>query len=180
GAACTYGATVAYGGDWRKDGLTKQLIDAPLPNRLRQKKVDEPRLEVYAMEPPGMPDPRVTVVMVSPPSAPNVSHEIRQAAHLFRMRWQSGARCRARILLSGRTEGSSGRMPGIIEEAMIAIALHQPIYVLGGFGGAAASLGELLGLSSTVRPPLPLKLAVSPRLDVVAHLFLPAGFVHLP
>jgi len=62
---------------------------------------------------------------------------------------------------------------------MIALTLRQPIYVLGGFGGAAALLGELLGLSTSANPPA-LKSAAELRLDAVAHLFRPAGLEKLP
>jgi hypothetical protein len=51
--------------------------------------------------------------------------------------------------MSRKIDSYSGRMPGILEEAMIALALRQPIYVLGGFGGAAQLAGELLGLATT-------------------------------
>ena len=132
----TLGATIAYSGNWDPDGLTQALIDVSLPYRLRHGRADEPRLEVHAMTAPPTSDPRVTAVMVPVPSAPGATKSARHAAHLFRMRWQSGARCRARILLSGKTDGYSGRMPGIVEEAMIAIALRQPIYVLGGISAA--------------------------------------------
>jgi hypothetical protein len=47
-------------------------------------------------------------------------------------------------------------MPGIVEEVMIALALRQPIYVLGGFGGVATLVGELLGLATTTSPPISL------------------------
>ena len=112
--------------------------------------------------------------------APSATDSVRAAAHLFRMRWQSGVRCRARVLLSGKTEDYQGRMPGIIEEAVVAIALRQPIYVLGGFGGAAALLGELLGLASWIHSPVPLQPATALGLDTVAHLFRPTGFDELP
>jgi hypothetical protein len=173
------GATIAYGGNWDPDGLTQALIDVPLPYRLRRGIDDESRIEVHASTPPPNADPRMTPVLVPPP-LPGAADSVGEAALLFRRRWQSGLRCRARILLSGSTEGYSGRMPGIIEEAMIAIALRQPIYVLGGFGGAAAMLGELLGLSTSMRAAGTLKAPPRLRLDAVSHLFRPAGFESLP
>src|SRR5262249_4108090 len=57
------GATVAYGGNWSPDGLTRILIDLSLPFRLRRDGVDEPRLEVHSTTEPPTFDPRVTVVI---------------------------------------------------------------------------------------------------------------------
>jgi hypothetical protein len=186
------GGTLAYGGNWDPDGLTQAIIDLSLPQRLRRRSADEPRVEVFATTKPSRPDPRATVVMVRAPSA---TDPVQAAAHFFRMRWQSGVRCRARVLLSGKTEDYQGRMPGIIEEAVVAIALRQPIYVLGGFGGAAALLGELLGLANWVHSPVPLQPATAlglgavahllqpataPGFSAVAHLFRPTGFEELP
>ena len=173
------GATVAYGGNWSPGGLTQILIDLSLPSRLRRDGVDEPRLEIHATTAPPTSDPRVTVVMVPAPSVPGATKSVLKAAHLFRMRWQSAVRCRARIVLSGKTDAYSGRMPGIVEEAMIALALRQPIYVLGGFGGAAQLVGELLGLATTTSPPISLA-PTSLDLNAVAHLFRRSGFEELP
>ena len=39
-------------------------------------------------------------------------------------------------------------MPGMLEEAILALAYQQPLYIIGHFGGAAKQLGILLGLSN--------------------------------
>jgi hypothetical protein len=70
-------------------------------------------------------------------------------------------------------------MPGIVEEVMIALALRQPIYVLGGFGGAATLVGELLGLATTTSPPISFT-PTSLDLKTIAYLFRPSGFEELP
>jgi hypothetical protein len=36
-------------------------------------------------------------------------------------------------------------MPGVIEEAILSVAAGQPLYVAGGFGGAAAAIARKLG-----------------------------------
>ncbi len=43
----------------------------------------------------------------------------------------------ARIILGGKMEGYAGRYPGIVEEAFEAVKLELPLYIVGGFGGAA-------------------------------------------
>lgn len=54
--------------------------------------------------------------------------------------------CDARVLLGGRRTGFRGRMPGVLEETLIALEAQQPLYVLGGFGGCAGDVGIWLGL----------------------------------
>jgi hypothetical protein len=43
----------------------------------------------------------------------------------------------ARIVLGGKLRGFSGLLPGIVEETLLALRAGQPLYVAGGFGGAA-------------------------------------------
>jgi len=50
----------------------------------------------------------------------------------------------ARIVLGGKTQGYSGFMPGVFEEALLALEHGIPLYVLGGFGGAAEALAQAL------------------------------------
>lgn len=52
----------------------------------------------------------------------------------------------ARVSLGGRVEGFQGRMPGIAEEALEALRVHQPLFLLGGFGGCAHDITEEIGL----------------------------------
>jgi hypothetical protein len=51
----------------------------------------------------------------------------------------------ARVLIGGRREGS-GRLPGLIEEAILALEAGHPIYLAGGFGGAAFDIARALGV----------------------------------
>lgn len=65
---------------------------------------------------------------------------------LFRMRYALASQCVARVVIGGKVHGFFGRFPSVAESLMIAIAMGQPVYVAGGFGGAAAWVGQLLGL----------------------------------
>jgi hypothetical protein len=49
-----------------------------------------------------------------------------------------------RILLGGRLRGYLGAIPGVMEEAILAVERNQPIYLAGGLGGAAASVARRL------------------------------------
>jgi hypothetical protein len=52
----------------------------------------------------------------------------------------------ARVVVGGQLSGYQGAMPGVIEEVLIALDAGQPLYVAGGFGGAAAAaVGALQG-----------------------------------
>jgi hypothetical protein len=50
----------------------------------------------------------------------------------------------ARVLIGGKEQGYLGEMPGIFEEALLAIEAGQPLYFPGGFGGATATIAALV------------------------------------
>jgi SLOG cluster2 len=52
----------------------------------------------------------------------------------------------ARVLVGGKVTGYRGVMPGVLEEALLSLKQGQPVYVAGGFGGAAAALARTLGM----------------------------------
>lgn len=52
----------------------------------------------------------------------------------------------ARILLGGKVENYKGKMPGVAEEALLAINARQPVYLMGGFGGCTRDIAETMGL----------------------------------
>ncbi len=85
----------------------------------------------------------------------------------FRLRIRVMQDIGALVVLGGKDDGKSwGRMSGIAEEVMIALALGKPVYVLGGGGGAADAVGKLLGLGHTpVTTSRCLKPASDDRLD---------------
>ncbi len=62
---------------------------------------------------------------------------------------------RARIVLGGKFAGYQGFMPGVLEEVSLALEHGVPVYILGGFGGAAEVLAKsLLGPAGTVHDEL--------------------------
>jgi SLOG cluster2/ATPase family associated with various cellular activities (AAA) len=202
------GAVIGFGGKWDKGRLAAELLEQ-LKTRARflveatPKLTSTPnppaeiRVEVFTRE-----GPRTSVPVHSADSGmmalPVPAHwspedhnaELRQAATPFRMRWMMSCRCVARVLISGKISGFSGRMPGILEETMLALCLRQPLYIIGGFGGAAQVVGELLGLASTwpsgrrsvgcfsasARAGVDVDRAVA----AAPHIFRPAGFPNLP
>ena len=52
----------------------------------------------------------------------------------------------ARVLLGGKRSGFQGEIPGLMEEALLAVEAEQPIYLAGGFGGVTADIVSALGV----------------------------------
>lgn len=151
----TYGATVAFGGQWKS--LTMKFVEQ---GRLGEPRATEPaRIEIFARHGRGRvkSGKGVTIVPVPihwqpHPDARLPATKAMACIAAYRMRWMMSCRCVARVLVAGKLNGFSGRMPGLFEEAAMALALGQPLYVLGGFGGASKVCGELLGLSTGGAP----------------------------
>jgi SLOG cluster2 len=59
----------------------------------------------------------------------------------------------ARVLVGGKLDKFRGTSPGIIEEAQFALQAEQPLYVAGGFGGAAAAVASVLLTDTAWYPP---------------------------
>ena len=69
----------------------------------------------------------------------------------------------ARVLIGGRREGFQGEFPGVLEEAMISLESHRPVYLVGGFGGVVADV--LKALEVTDGSWLPDATASSPPVE---------------
>jgi hypothetical protein len=50
----------------------------------------------------------------------------------------------ARIVVGGKQSKFRGYIPGIVEEAYYSLKANKPVYILGGFGGAAKSLSKVI------------------------------------
>jgi hypothetical protein len=81
------------------------------------------------------------------------NHHLAWAISLFRMRVRLTQDIDALIVFGGKDGESWGRLPGIAEEVMLALALGKPVYIMGGLGGAASAVGKLLGLGETIANP---------------------------
>ena len=68
------------------------------------------------------------------------------AEGLTRMRVVMRQETQARIVLGGRVAGYKGHMPGIAEETLLSLQTHQPVFLLGGFGGCTRDIAETIGL----------------------------------
>lgn len=78
------------------------------------------------------------------------------ATALSAMRRYVTANTDARVLVGGKLAGYQGSMPGVIEEAIMSVEARQPLYVAGGFGGAALAASQRMhDLSTWVPADLP-------------------------
>ena len=66
------------------------------------------------------------------------------ARSLSAMRAQLVARTSARVILGGAPHTFRGIIPGIIEEALLTIRKERPLYIMGGFGGAAGLVAKAI------------------------------------
>ncbi len=87
---------------------------------------------------------------IMPPISDAASHP--RSLYFSDMRRVMAQHTSARIILGGSTQprtgekgpGYGGRYPGVVEEAWRTLEAKKPLYVVGGFGGAAALVADIL------------------------------------
>ena len=77
-----------------------------------------------------------------PPNTPRNSYIWSRC--LTEMREKSISSSTARICAGGRLTGYKGKMPGVLEEIILALNEQKPIYLLGAFGGVVREVSKLL------------------------------------
>jgi SLOG-like protein len=157
------GATLAYGGDFRERGYTEKLIavlnehsgaDRPPKTRVRQY-LAWPLWQQAPADSRGKLNQVATVVPVpapvdKPPDPDAFTASASPAARalwadsLTMMRERMTDGMTARVILGGRLTTHTSRYPGVVEEAFVAARAGKPLYILGGFGGCASCLAQLI------------------------------------
>ncbi|HFD32967.1 MAG TPA: TIR domain-containing protein [Gammaproteobacteria bacterium] len=160
-------ATLLYGGDLRPGGFTEFILDEA---RILKDRLGEaaPRVENHLAWPLYVSDPEMTAwrarynqVMETveyeipgdiaddldkgrflPPNTPRNSYIWSRC--LTDMRENSISSSTARICAGGRLAGYKGKMPGVLEEIVLALNKQKPIYLLGAFGGVVGDVCKLL------------------------------------
>lgn len=66
------------------------------------------------------------------------------AKSLTAMRNNMMTAANALLVLGGKWRGFKGRMPGILEETLIALQLDKPVFIIGAFGGVAQTITKAL------------------------------------
>ncbi len=161
------GAKMIYGGDLRSGGYTELFSELSLQYKEYQNNVErgtyffrnyfawpiwlsftpETKLQYVnsRVEPIFVDCPEEYTGDKGKPIAPiNDDNNLIWSYSLLKMRHQMESESDARVILGGRMTGFSGFMPGIMEEFIQAVSMNHPIYLLGGFGGAASALSAML------------------------------------
>jgi SLOG cluster2 len=160
------GARIAFGHDWRPGGVMEAVAalavryvnvhrdaegqpargDAPILNRVAPPDVPflwQQREEGAAGDSPPNPMARLLdgIVDARQSSAPRGAN---RAEALSLMREQLADLCHMRVCLGGKLSGFSGKIPGIIEEALGTLRENRPVFSSAIFGGASAVIVRAL------------------------------------
>lgn len=66
------------------------------------------------------------------------------ASGLSAMREQVTTQSQARLVIGGKLVGFAGIVPGVVEEAWLSLVHKKPLYLVGGFGGAARAVSDVI------------------------------------
>jgi len=161
-------AAVAYGGDLRAGGFTQVLFDLvrahnssgapeayrPVHNYVAwplHLKVDEDAeaelIKVGQLHRVPLPDDLKTDLGVDPGEflkPDTTENRYVWARSLTAMRERMNEQTDARVLMGGKTSGYTGKYPGLLEEAYLALRASKPLFLLGAFGGCTRAVIELV------------------------------------
>lgn len=160
-------ATLIYGGDLRPGGFTEFILDEAeiLKERIKS---TQPNVENHLAWPLYVSEPEVTSwrakysgVMrtkehnIPPDIASDIDSKIRLPPStpknlyiwsrcLTEMREQSISSSNARICAGGKSSGYKGKMPGVLEEIILALDQNKPVFLLGAFGGIVRDICQAI------------------------------------
>ena len=141
-------ARVAYGGDFREAGFTRLLLEVQRAYA-SSAGTTSPGIISYIIEPLSAEERAnytdavefIDVRFLDLGSVGDNSASARalgQAMSLRAMRWEIARDVTALVAVGGRTSGYAGWRPGIADEIASAVKADNPIYLVGGVGGAAS------------------------------------------
>ena len=167
------GVGVVFGHDWREDGVMEavhgfaQQMQPLVPLSPAEAEAagqpllqnllpwpDKPHLaaqdlellsSTLRVEPAGLPKELQAVEEQARQAHPDSElYRYVRARGLTFLRHRLDAASHARLCLGGRRSGFSGRYPGVIEEALLALRRKKPLYLAGLFGGSAQQLVDAI------------------------------------
>jgi hypothetical protein len=169
------GGKLAYGGHLSPTGYTAFLVNelekygrrdrplliclawqnhrtVPLSELTRMKDELGLKAEFVYLDPNGHPvDPNVD--RTNEPVT--VDDPVVRKKSLSAMRRYMAGRTHAWVFLGGRRRGFEGDIPGLMEEAFLALEANKPIYLAGGFGGVTLDIAKALSLDDGIwLPPM--------------------------
>ena len=166
-AVLVAGGSLVYGGQVKPSGFTQYLMHeirrygrddeaaltlclaAPEHDKLSHSELDDidrtlgTRGRIVCLDPEGL---EIKGILSTKSRDPD-PYAAADAPHAYSsMRRYLAANTDARVLIGGKLSGFAGAMPGIVEEAIVAVQARHPLYVSAGFGGAAALVAQRLHL----------------------------------
>jgi hypothetical protein len=159
------GGRIAYGGDMRQGGFTELFFDLLAYYKADESLHPNERFFSYLAWPLSLNltssqqanlIENVSFKKVAPPrdvEIDNPSEFLKPdspdnlyiwSRSLTEMRTVMEGECDARIFIGGRNKEFKGKMPGILEELMIALNCKHPVYLIGAFGGITKDIIEAL------------------------------------
>lgn len=158
------GAIIVYGGDLRKEGYTELFSELSRQYRSKNESRKTHFINYFAFpiytqitrqHELKFIENRVQIERVAPdddlklksseyilPNTPE--NKYIWSKSLTYMRNKMIAATYARIIVGGKTRNYFGKLPGIVEEALIAVQNKKPLYLVGAMGGAAAQVIDAL------------------------------------
>lgn len=154
------GSVMIYGGDLRKDGYTSLFSELSFQYRDRSEHrkshfINYSSYPIYLntskTQELEFKKNRVEFKKISPPKSitklsetwfppDTFENKLTWSKSLKKMRDEMNLATDARIFLGGRSQGYSGIMPGVLEEAMISLESNKPTYLIGAFGGITGAI----------------------------------------
>jgi hypothetical protein len=159
------GSTLVYGGDLRPDGFTENLLDLvryhndalqkqfipvrnflawPSHQTLEAEWIANRRDALRIVKVDAPEDLKTAKLLPEPNAGSETFSSYIWARCLTAKREQQIQHIQARIMLGGRTTGYKGKYPGLVEEALLTMRAGKPLFLMGGFGGAAAAVIQAL------------------------------------
>lgn len=163
------GAILIYGGDLREDGFTEFIFNEAnaLQTRMQSQNIHlnnyiawpiyknntfdiknwkakyRPIAKMCEVSPPlDIKDLIPSEEVFLPPTNPQNLYVWSRC--LTEMRMKMIGNCDIRICAGGKHSGYKGRMPGVLEEIIIAVEMKCPLFLLGGFGGITSSVCKFI------------------------------------
>jgi SLOG cluster2/TIR domain len=154
------GGRIVWGGDLRPDGLGARLERLV---RAYHQAAHAPQDHVacylawpnhHKVDPSDLQARRALAdIICLPPPAVDIASTSRSALEAIcysMMRRELARHSDARIILGGKLIQYRGRYPGVTEEAFETVSMGGPIYIVGGFGGAAEATYEAITGAASV------------------------------
>lgn len=155
------GASVIYGGDFRENSLTENMLDEiyAIYHQLHKDDKEPQNTVIYNYLASVIKVPKeikdlqenydgifkINNVGNAPPKEDKPINDLVRWSHsLTEMREEIVKESNARILAGGKLCGYKGKMPGVLEEFWLSYNNNKPVYLMGGFGGCVHEICQLI------------------------------------